>query len=196
MNSLVYLLDGLPPDLSPQETYIIQDKLPANVKSAISPPLPPPPSSSSSIPVLTDGAVSGQAHAANFNPRDPGRSYLHRVLATGIVQFFLLLQFLLPYAKTLLQQVYQYERSHRVAERVVAATVDAVDSMGKGGVNLGSAILGMNDGRVGMAVADLAGWWVEGIAGGIYEGVGEGMVVMGVMREGSSNRIECRPVGR
>ena len=45
---------------------------------------------------------------------------------------------------------------------------------------MGSAILDMNEGKVAAVVSDLAAWWVEGIAGGLYEGIGEGMALLGV----------------
>lgn len=54
-------------------------------------------------------------------------------------------------------------------------------------MNLGSAILSLNEGKVGAAVSNLGAWWVEGIAGGIYEGVGEGMVLLGIIRSTHSN---------
>ena len=45
---------------------------------------------------------------------------------------------------------------------------------------MGSTIMGMNDGKVGAAASDLANWWVESVAGGVYEGIGEGMLLLGV----------------
>jgi hypothetical protein len=33
-------------------------------------------------------------------------------------------------------------------------------------------------------VGNLASWWIEGVAGGIYEGVGEGMMHLGLLKPG------------
>jgi hypothetical protein len=33
-------------------------------------------------------------------------------------------------------------------------------------------------------VGNVATWWVEGVAGGIYEGVGEGMMHLGLLKPG------------
>ncbi|KAI9932159.1 hypothetical protein MW887_009668 [Aspergillus wentii] len=162
-----YLLDALPTDLTDHETRTITQKLPDSIQT--------------SFPTAVSQTNNSSHHPVS--QRTPSeRSYLHRLLASTIIQLFLLIQFLLPYAKILLQQMYQYERSHRVTERLVAATVDVADSLGKGGMNLGTAILGFQEGKVGAAVADLVSWWVEGIAGGIHEGVGEGMMILGVVR--------------
>jgi hypothetical protein len=37
----------------------------------------------------------------------------------------------------------------------------------------GRSVCNFNEGRVGAALANFAAWWMEGIAGGIYEGVGD-----------------------
>ena len=109
------------------------------------------------------------------------RSYLHKVLASTIVQLFILLRFILPYAKLLLRQLYEYERTHRITERILTTTLDAADGLGKGSVNIGTAVCKLKEGRVGAALSNLAAWWMEGVAGGIYEGVGEGMIHLGIM---------------
>ena len=48
------------------------------------------------------------------------------------------------------------------------------------------AIYGMRDGKVGQIITDAATWFVEGVTGGIHEGVGEGMVIMGARRASPS----------
>jgi hypothetical protein len=166
INALSYLLEALPVDLTFEETARIRQSLPDSISTSR-----PSPAGFVNQPV---------------NARYPTeRSYLHRLLASSIVQFFLLLQFLMPYLKIVLHRVYQYERSHRVTERVVSATLDAADNLGKSGLNLGSTVLSLHDGKVGVAVSNLAAWWVEGVAGGIYEGIGEGMTILGFIRPSS-----------
>lgn len=49
-------------------------------------------------------------------------------------------------------------------------------------------VLGMGDGKVGQAIGDIMTWVVEGVTGGIHEGVGEGMAIMGGRRPVSSGR--------
>ena len=46
-------------------------------------------------------------------------------------------------------------------------------------MSLTTAIYGMGDGKVGQMITHTAAWFVEGITGGIHEGVGEGMVIIG-----------------
>ncbi|CAG7972045.1 unnamed protein product [Penicillium salamii] len=162
VNALVYLLDALPQDLSAEETTMLQHHIPEQVTAAL---MTAPPR-----------YVDREPRSCH-NPR----SYLHKVLASVILQVFILLRFLLPYVKLLLRQVYEYERTHRITERVLTATLDAADGLGKGSVNIGASVCRLNEGRVGAALSNLAAWWMEGVAGGIYEGVGEGMVHLGII---------------
>jgi hypothetical protein len=42
-------------------------------------------------------------------------------------------------------------------------------------------MMGFGKGRVGAAASSFAAWWIESVASGIYDGVGEGMVMLGVI---------------
>jgi hypothetical protein len=179
INGLLYLLEALPGDLSSEEVRSVQSRLPEPIKSALLARPATPAGEQEQGP-----ADDLNAQCARLGRPDP--SLLHRLLSTCIVCCFLVIQFLIPYAKTLLRNVYHYERSHRITERLVSATLDAADRLGKGGVNLGSAMSGLGKGRVGAALSGLAAWWIEGVAGGIYEGVGEGMVVLGAVRSANT----------
>ncbi|KAJ5614688.1 hypothetical protein N7528_008342 [Penicillium herquei] len=169
VNALMYLLDALPSDLTPEETIMLQNRLPESVKLSISSSLPSQPHLEGQMP-------------AKVVPSH--RSYLHRLLASVIIQFFLLIRLLMPYLRILLRQLYEYERSHRITQRLVSTTLDAADGLGKKGFDIGTAVCRFNEGRVGVAVGNLLSWWVEGIAGGIYEGVGEGMMHLGLLKPG------------
>ncbi|KAJ5970290.1 uncharacterized protein N7479_000208 [Penicillium vulpinum] len=163
VNALVYLLDALPSDLTDEETSMLQRHIPEPIKVGLT-TYPRP------------GYMDGTNHKISPQPR----SYLHKILASIIVQLFILLRFLLPYAKVLLRQLYEYERTHRITERIVTTTLEAADGLGKGSVNIGAAVVKFNEGRVGAAISSFAAWWMEGVAGGIYEGVGEGMMHLGL----------------
>lgn len=181
INALVYLLDALPSDLTTEETSMLQRHVPEPVKTGLT----------------TYAQRPRYPEGANSRIETHPRSYLHKILASTIVQLFILLRFILPYAKLLLCQLYEYERTNRITERIVTIALDTADGMGKGGLNIGAAVCKFNEGRVGAAISNLAAWWVEGVAGGIYEGVGEGMVHLGLLREeGDMNRIPLQAMGR
>ena len=94
-----------------------------------------------------------------------------------------------------MRQLYEYERTHRITERIVTTTLEAADGLGKGSVNIGAAVCKFNEGRVGVALTNFAAWWMEGVAGGIYEGVGEGMVHLGLLgKEANLDRLTFQPM--
>jgi hypothetical protein len=108
------------------------------------------------------------------------------MLASTIVQIFILLQFLLPYLQYLLSAAYQYEREHKILEKVLSQSLETMDTIGKRSLTITGAIYGMGDGKVGQVITDLSIWVIEGVTGGIHEGVGEGMVVIGARRPSPS----------
>ncbi|KAL4766570.1 uncharacterized protein BDW70DRAFT_155232 [Aspergillus foveolatus] len=169
IDSMAYFLSALPEDLSSEETLTVRRMLPEKLKPAFTP---------SAGLELSDSTPHSHAIPAGTYPAQ--RSYLHRLLAASIIYFCILLQYLMPYIKDVLIQLYRYDRAHRVTERVTAATLYVVEKVGRGSVNLGTSVLNMYNGKPGSAVSGAAEWWIEGVAGGIYEGVGEGMAILGI----------------
>jgi hypothetical protein len=125
---------------------------------------------------------SSSAFTTQPYPSQPNqRSLLHRTLASTIIQLFVLFQFILPYLKHLLSAAYQYDREHKISEKILSQGIVTVDSLGKTTLGMTSAIYGMGDGRVGQLITETTAWIIEGITGGIHEGVGEGMVILGAV---------------
>jgi hypothetical protein len=125
------------------------------------------------------------------SPPSDQPSILHRTLASTIVQLFILFQFVLPYLKYLLSAAYQYDREHKISEKLFSQGIETVDSLGKTGMNFTTAIYGMGDGKVGQMITQTAAWFLEGVTGGIHEGIGEGMVIIGAAPR-RSQRLERR----
>ena len=115
VDSMTYLLQGLPPDLSEQELSHLQSALPHELRS------------------LQDVKTS------SYNHRAP--SMLHRGIAASIVTLCLLFRLTLPYVKHLLALAYSFERSHHVTEQALAVSITTVDSFGKKSMNLADTAL-------------------------------------------------------
>jgi hypothetical protein len=124
---------------------------------------------------------AGERRLAEQSGEEPP-SFLHRALATFIVQMFVLFQFLLPYINIFAAAAYKYERQNRISERVFASSMNTMDGMMKNTIKVGNSVYQMNDGKVGHALNNLICWWVKGVTGGIHQGVGEGLVVLGIER--------------
>ncbi|KUJ17176.1 uncharacterized protein LY89DRAFT_685106 [Mollisia scopiformis] len=161
IHSLAYLLRALPTDLTIEERMSVRGSLPEGIVEPLHLGLNP-------------------SYASNTSPQgEQEPSLLHRTLASTIIQLFIFMQFIMPYLKYLLSTAYAYDREHKISEKVLAQSIETVDSLGKTGLNLTGAIYGMGDGKVGQMITETAAWFVEGVTGGIHEGVGEGMVIMG-----------------
>lgn len=137
------------------------------------------------------GINSGYKHMNSSSTSDQP-SLLHRTLASSIIQLFILFQFILPYLKYLLSAAYQYDREHKISEKVLSQGIETVDSLGKTGLSFTTALYGMGDGKVGQMITRTAAWFVEGVTGGIHEGVGKGMVIMGAAPPRRSQGVERR----
>jgi len=125
--------------------------------------------------------VQSTTHKSN-SPTGAEPSLLHRILASSIVQLFILFQFFLPYIKLVLNATYRYEREHKISEKVFSQGIETIDIVGKRGVGLAGVVFSMGDGKVGQLLTNTASWVVEGVTGGIHEGVGEGMAIIGARK--------------
>jgi hypothetical protein len=162
VHGLTYLLRGLPTNLTTEEKISIWSAVPADVHEL----------SSESTAVIRGGEPQDEhQHSA---------SLLHQALAACVVRMFLVFQFLLPYLKVLFAAAYSYERQHHVSERVLSSSMNTMEGMMKSGAQIGNAICRMNNGKVGQAINDATVYWVTGVTGGIHQGVGEGLVMLGV----------------
>lgn len=161
IHALTYLLRGLPGDLTPEEQLSVRSALPTGVVGPLR------------VELSGQNQVGIQQGAGLAKTGQP--SLLHRALASLIIQLFLLFHFVLPYLQVVARTAYQYERSHRISEKVLASGIDTVDSMGKTGSSISLALWSMGLGEV-------VAWIVEGVAGGIQEGVGQGMLIVGARK--------------
>jgi hypothetical protein len=157
VHGLGYLLRGLPAELTEAEASSLQDSIP---------------------PSLHHRQRDGPCRPTGTDQP----SVLHRLLATSIARLFLLTAFILPYIKLFLRSAYRYERTHRLSQRALATGLDAMDHIGKKGTGVADFILASGNGRLGSFIVGAVAWWVEGISGGIHQGLGEGMAIIGAPR--------------
>lgn len=72
---------------------------------------------------------------------------------------------------------YSYDRTYHVRERLFAFSVTAADSFGKRSVALASTAISNE------VVLGAVTYWVDGIRGGLNEGLGEGLRVIEAQNE-------------
>ena len=141
--------------------YLIQG-LPSNLtdqeKLQLKKALPPP--------------LKDRTTPETVQPRKHSHSVLHRSLASTIIAICLLVRLALPYIKLFVTAAYNYDRVHHVRARMFSFGVSAADTLGKRSMALASTA--MTNEFILRAVT----YWVDGIRGGLDEGLGEGLKVI------------------
>lgn len=100
-----------------------------------------------------------------------------------MVQMFILAHLALPYVVLLARLAARAEREYNISHNLASAGWGLVHSIGAQGVKATGTLCGIGDGRVGQAIAEAVAWTVEGVSGGLSEGVRQGMVIMGASRQ-------------
>ncbi|KAJ9138926.1 hypothetical protein NKR23_g8229 [Pleurostoma richardsiae] len=162
IDGVSFLLKGLPRDLDESEMIALGSSLPTTFGSM---------SATGGLP----NSASSQAYGE--------RNVLHRSIQTVVVKLFVLLHLIMPYVIFLLRQLAQLERKYKVSENVVGQTIELANAFGRCSVSLSGTIYNMSDGKVGQALANVFAWAIEGVAGGISDGVGEGLARVGARPE-------------
>ena len=158
VHALVYLIQALPSDLCDAEIVCIDDALSHGLQRSRQ--HNPPPS---------------QIH--QHRP-----SFLRRFLASAIIQLFVLFQLLLPYIRYLLHTAYRFERTHQISEKVFATSIKTGERFGRLWWDIIQGLSKLPDEKLAAMLASILLWWVQGISGGIQEGIGEGLSIIGVTR--------------
>jgi hypothetical protein len=168
-----YVLRGLPKDLANEEAVGIWAALPRQVKDVAV--LQAAAEASATAQISDSGALQLSKRRKEMEET----SALHRIIATMTMQIIMFLQFVAPYIRYVLSVAWELERRHQVTERVLAGGVWSVDQA----VKFSDGVCKMNDGKVGRAIGDVVVWWVEGVAGGLQQGLGDGMTQVGLKRD-------------
>jgi hypothetical protein len=173
LDGVEYILRGLPNNLSLEETASLRCAVPTAI-----------------VPASIDdkALVHPSHHAASSSATAPPQNFslLRRATANLIFYLFLLASFILPYIQFLLQQAYRYDRQHKVSDRLIAQGVATANEVGRQTVTLANSVCALSDGQVGIAAKEMGMWWMQGVSSGVYDGVGEGMQVLGLRADGKS----------
>jgi len=142
IDALKYLLRGLPTDLDEPEVASLRSSL----SSTLTPPATQAPNPPAQVPLQRP-------------------SLLHRALARTIVLVFTLtytvLAVVLPYLRVVFAKLWRYEREHKVCQTVLEEGTRLWIGLGKGAAGLAWECGG----------GDVVEWVVEGVQGGVREGV-------------------------
>jgi hypothetical protein len=116
--------------------------------------------------------------SGDINQQKQERSLLHRGVQTLVVRLFLLFQLLLPYVTLLVRLIAQAERRYRISESIMSQGLSLANTIGRQSVSLTGSIYGTSEGTFRQAISDAVLWTCEGIAGGLSDGLGEGLSIV------------------
>jgi hypothetical protein len=167
LHGALYTLRGLPSDLTSEEVVCIWVACPDQVRQVAL--------IEAKNQLHLEKIPTVRRRRSSLDSEDQA-SILHRVLAVAILQIFLLIQFLLPHVKALMAEAFSFERRHKVSEKLLKSGAQTLETVMK----FGDSVCKMNDGKVGSALQAFMVWWITGVAGGIREGIGSGLAVIGL----------------
>ncbi|ETI25608.1 hypothetical protein G647_02382 [Cladophialophora carrionii CBS 160.54] len=145
IDALRYMHMALPQDLTPLEIQ--------SLRGSMAPQL------------ISQAAKPGELPV----PRHP--NILRQSIAQAVCWLIAGLLLVLPVIMALLNRLLQFERQHQVTERVISNGVQVTSALGERGIELHQAIVRFKDGRVGGACFDLGSWFMEGVVGGVNDGL-------------------------
>ncbi|KAJ0289794.1 hypothetical protein COL940_001438 [Colletotrichum noveboracense] len=160
IDGVEYILKALPGDLNDMEIDRLRASLPNNLRSP----------------------AGDRSNSPSRSPSGP-RSILHRGVQTAVVNIFILIHLALPYIVLLIRLAARTEREYKLSERVVGSGMSFANTVGSFGMRTTGALYNVGDGRVGQALTEAIAWTVEGVTGGLSEGVGEGLSIVGAKRQ-------------
>lgn len=176
IDGVACVLRGLPSDLTTEEELCLREALPQSM----------------SPPDLAHDHVMLRPGSGGDSQRTPTsaahQSTLHRCVAAATLYTFLAISFLTPYIQLLLRQAYQFDRRHKISDRVLAQSVIAADAMGRQTIMIAQQVCSLNEGRMGEAMKGVGVYCVQGFSGGVYDGLGEGMKSIGLRNGGAAER--------
>lgn len=171
IDAATYILRGVPNNLTDQELLSLQAATPSKL---IHPPTP-----ANQLPSREGGLRDADADPITPDHDEP-TTLLHRAVSAAVFQLFILFSLLWPYVQVLARTAYDFERQHRISERFATTTWSTANAIGKTTMSTVNGVCTWNDGQVGETLESMVTWWVQGVAGGLCEGVGEGIEVLGV----------------
>ena len=75
-------------------------------------------------------------------------------------------------------------------QRSANYSIVKADALRRRGIQLSHTICQMNDGKVGQAINDVTIWWIQGLTGGLQQGLSDGVVIFGTEKQGQKGSVE------
>ncbi|OTB19920.1 hypothetical protein K445DRAFT_313706 [Daldinia sp. EC12] len=158
IDGVAYMLKALPDDMDEYETSIIRRALPRSCAQ-----------------IDMNGQIEGGLGRPGWRPSDRAKTFLHSAVqgfVTGLVIFIYLL---LSFFAIVIRAGAYYERQYNISQHIISSSFVFASSIGKQSGVLSERISAMSEGKLGKAMSELAAWTIESVAGGVHDGIGQGL---------------------
>ncbi|KAI5359580.1 hypothetical protein Slin15195_G072070 [Septoria linicola] len=166
ISGVICLLRGLPEELSVEEEQNLREALPITLR--------PTRYTEQQLASLSNMS----SDRSRVRPRSQ-RSLLQQWVALGTLHLFLAAVFVFPYLQNMVQKAYRFDRRHQLSDQLLAQGIDAMGTIKRRTQHVATHICAMNDGKVGEQLKDASMYMILGVSGGMCQGLGEGMQVLG-----------------
>jgi len=154
VQAVAWFLRGLPTNLTPYESLSLEAATPRSVVDARVHLAMVPDSSQRLTPL-----------------REP--TLLHTFTAILVFYVLALVELVQPWIKMVVAHAYRLEKEHEMTRRVIDVGFVTANDLGRRGVQLVQAVCRVPDGTVGEAMNTAVVTCVQGVAGGVRQGVDE-----------------------
>ncbi|KAI1650777.1 uncharacterized protein F4817DRAFT_312644 [Daldinia loculata] len=158
IDGVAYMLKALPDDMDECEVSIIHRALPKSCAQ-----------------LDMNGQIKGDPGTFGWLPSDRAKTFLHSAVqgfVTGLVIFIYLL---LSFFAIVIRAGAYYERQYNISQHIISSSFVFATTVGKQSGALSEKISAISEGKLGKAMSDLAAWTIESVAGGVQDGIGQGL---------------------
>jgi len=101
----------------------------------------------------------------------PEPNMLRQSVARTVCLLVAGLLFMLPVITTFLNRCFEFERQHHLTERLISGGLDFTSTLGERGIELRHLLVRFRNGWVGIACIDIGAWLIDGVIGGLQDGM-------------------------
>ncbi|KAI2469385.1 hypothetical protein F4781DRAFT_394608 [Annulohypoxylon bovei var. microspora] len=158
IDGVAYMLKALPDDIDDYELSVIRRALPNSFQQ-----------------FQTDRQIEA---GPKWLPSNRAKTFLHSTVQGFVSGFVLFAYLLLSFLSAVIRTGAHYERQYNISQHIVSSSFVLATAVGKQSGALSEKIGAISDGRFGKVLSDLIAWTVESVAGGVQDGIGQGLLLI------------------
>lgn len=161
IDSVAYMLKGLPDNMDDYETSVIRRALPTSC-------------------ALEDanGRIEAGPGRLGWQSSPEAKTLLHSATQGFVAVVVLFGYCLLSFLAVVIRAGAYYERQYNVSQYLISGGVNLATVIGKHSGSLGEKISAMGEGKLGKVISDLVAWALASVTAGVHDGIGQGLLLI------------------